>query len=340
MKPCALLDCTLRDGGYITDWQFGEETIRNIINGLINAKIDYVECGYLSSKPYEAGSTIFHNIEQIAYFLPENRGNSTILVMADVAQFAPSDITPWTGNSVDGIRVVFYRHQIEEALDLCRTVAEQGYKLFVQPMVTIDYTLDEYMQLIQRLKEFEPYAVSVVDSFGYMDVDSVKNYFNALDELLPPSTIIGFHSHNNMQLSVPTAQAIMADHGRRKVVIDASLYGMGRGAGNLCTEVISDYYNHQYGEAYDVSKLLELLGNYIIPIHRTRKWGYDPYLFITGRYHCHPNFACYLLENHNISVTDFERYIQLIPDEMKTKCRRPYVESLYCQFLNLSEFEK
>lgn len=333
LDRCSLLDCTLRDGGYITDWKFGDDMMRSVVKGLVEAKIDYVECGYLNSKPYEQGSAVFNNIEQIADILPEDRKDSCILVMADVAQFAPEDLTPYTGRSVDGVRVVFYKRQVEEALKLCAAVSEKGYKLIVQPMVTIDYTVDEYAQLVRRIAKLHPYAVSIVDSFGYMDKIDVQKYFRILDNLLHYEAIIGYHSHNNLQLAFSTAQDVLTYDTQRHIMIDASLYGMGRGAGNLNTEVIADFYNRFFGVKYDISKLLEMVGEFILPIRQKREWGYSPYLFITGHYHCHPNFACYLLERHQISVKDFERFVQTIPDEMKTKCRRPYVEELYQAFI-------
>ena len=333
MDRCVLLDCTLRDGGYITDWKFGADTIRSIISGLIKARIDFIECGYLNVKPYEEGSAIFNNIEQIGEYLPSERNGSCILAMADVAQFAPENITPYSGKSVDGIRVVFYKRQVDEALELCRAVRKNGYKLIVQPMVTIDYSLDEYAQLVRRIGRLNPYAVSIVDSFGYMEKEDVRRYFRVLDNLLPTDAIIGYHSHNNMQLAFPTAQDLLSYDTHRSVMVDASLYGMGRGAGNLQTEVIADFYNRYLGNKYDISQLLGMIGAYILSIQKQRTWGYTPYLFLTGYYHCHPNFACYLLENHEISVKDFEEYVQMIPENMKTKCRRPYVEELYQAYI-------
>ena len=332
MDKRSLLDCTLRDGGYITGWQFGEETIKALIQGLIDCGIDYVECGYLNSRPYEQGSAIFNNIEQIGEFIPSDRGQTMVLAMADVEQFHPDDLMPISGKSIDGIRVVFYKRQIEEALDMCKAVADMGYKLFVQPMVTIDYSLDEYAKLVRKIAKLNPYGVSIVDSFGYMDVGDVRRYFRVLDNLLSRDAVIGYHSHNNMQLAFPTAQEVFAYETGRSVIVDASLYGIGRGAGNLNTEIIAEYYNRKFGSKYHIFRLLDLIGDYIIPIHEQRSWGYSPYLFITGLYHVHPNFACYLLENHRISVSEFERFVQIIPEEMRTKCRRPYVEDLYQKF--------
>lgn len=329
MDRCRILDCTLRDGGYITNWYFGEETMRNVIADLSFAGLDYVECGYINPDETEEGKAIFNDIEKIGKYLPKNNKETFYLAMADCAQILPEQITPYTGKSVSGIRVVFYKHQIAEAMALCKSVKDNGYELFVQPMVTIDYSFEEYGNLLEEICKLQPYAVSIVDSFGYMNKQDFKSYFKLLDDKLEKNVMIGFHSHNNMQLAFITAQDVLDYKTERKIVIDASLYGMGRGAGNLNTELITNYYNRLFGNKYDIQVIMAIISKEIMPIAKTYTWGYSPYLFLTGLYHCHPNFACYLLENHDVTVEEFERFIQHIPKDMLTKCRRPYVEELY-----------
>jgi 4-hydroxy 2-oxovalerate aldolase len=333
MDKFNLLDCTLRDGGYITNWEFNENLMRNMISGLVDANMDYIEIGYLNNKPYIQDTAIFNNINQISILLPENKKESKILAMADVTQFFPENITPCNGMSIDGIRVVFYKHQIEDAIKLCESVKQNGYRLFVQPMVTIDYTIDEYTKLIKKITSLNPYAVAIVDSFGYMIKQDFRKYFNILDNILPADVLIGFHSHNNMQLAFITAQDILDYETTRSLIIDASLYGMGRGAGNLNTELIVNYYNMNLGYKYNILKIIDLISKYIMPFTKVKKWGYSPYFFLTGLYHCHPNFASYLLEKHDISVADFKEFLEIIPPEMRTKCRKPYVEELYQIFI-------
>lgn len=336
MNKFCLLECTLRDGGYITDWKFDDIIIRDIIHGLINSKFDYVEVGYLNNKPYTPNTTQFETIEQISEYIPKDRGESIVLAMVDVQQFHPNDLTPYTGKSIDGIRVVFYKHQIEEAMVMAKAVKDNGYKLFMQPMVTIDYSMDEYVALSKKISELEPYAVSIVDSFGYMLKSDFRQYYKILDNILPDKVTIGFHSHNNMNLAFINAQDILDYQTSRSIIIDSSLYGMGRGAGNLQTELIANYYNQTLGEKYDMNTILHLISNYILPIYEKRKWGYSPYFFITGLYHCHPNYVSYLLQEHAVSLTEFQEYIETIPKDMYIKCKKPYVLTMYDKFRGIS----
>lgn len=332
MDKYNLLDCTLRDGGYIVDWAFTDNQIQDVVNTLTKAGLDFVEVGYLNSSGPEHDSSKFRNIEMIARFLPKNRRNCRYLAMANAGDFAPSDITPYSGNAIDGIRVAFHKYQVEEAYTLSKAVKENGYRLFVQPMVTVEYSKAEYAGLINRFAKLDPYAVAVVDSFGYMSKSEFWSYFKILDNILDFSSFVGLHSHNNMNMAFIIAQDILEYQTSRSIVIDASLYGMGRGAGNLNTELIANHYNALFGEKYQISTLMDIISRYIAPIAETKKWGYSPYLFLTALYHCHPNFACYILEKAEISVSDFEKLLKTIPVEMKTKCKRSYVEELYRSF--------
>lgn len=335
MDKFNILDCTLRDGGYINQWLFTDTAISKIVNGLALSGIDFIEVGYLNNKMRGKNTTQFENTKAISRFLEKKR-DCIYLAMADVDQFLAGDLSACDGASIDGIRVVFYKHQIEKALLLAKAVKERGYKLFMQPMVTIDYTMDEYARLIKKIAELHPYAVSIVDSFGYMLKEDFRKYFKVIDNLVEPDVLVGFHSHNNMNLAFITAQDILEYDTYRKLILDASLYGMGRGAGNLHTELIANYYNMVLGEKYDISGIMRLIGEYIMPIYRRKAWGYSPYLFLTGMYHYHPNFACYLLEDFEVSVSEFDEFLHTIPDEMKTKCRKDYVIAMWKKYKGMS----
>ena len=333
MNKYNLLDCTLRDGSYITDGEFPQLAIKDIIRTLIEAHIDFIEVGYLNNKkPFKGNSTHFDSVERIVEYLPLDRKNALLLAMIDVDQFGINDLVPYDGKSIDGIRIVFYKHQVEEAIKYAEVVKSLGYKLFMQPMVTIDYTMAEYSSLCHDLIKLDPDGISIVDSFGYMTPMDFRKYFRILDNLAPDHVIIGFHSHQNMDLALPVAVDVFDYQTSRKLVVDCSLLGMGRGAGNLQTELAANYYNNCFVPKYNIPELIRLVDNYIKPIKEKKTWGYSPFYFLTAYKECHPNYAAFILESHDISLTDFSTYLEYIPLEMKTKCRRPYVEELYRKF--------
>ena len=122
-------------------------------------------------------------------------------------------------------------------LEACRTVKEKGYKVFVQAMVSVAYTDEEFLELISKVNELEPYAFYIVDSFGMMKRKDLTRLFYIVEHNLKQSIWIGFHSHNNMQLAYSNAQSLVDMQTKRNIIIDSSVYGMGRGACNLNTEL-------------------------------------------------------------------------------------------------------
>ena len=66
MKKVNVLDCTLRDGGYINNWEFGQKIIKGIIDNLIESKIDIIECGFIRDEEHNVNSTVFHSMEELA----------------------------------------------------------------------------------------------------------------------------------------------------------------------------------------------------------------------------------------------------------------------------------
>ena len=116
MARIQILDCTLRDGGYINDFAFGEHGIKNIISELTEANVDIIECGFLEDGEYNRDCSIFTNVEQIVPFIPKNRCNSMYVAMACYGEYSLSQLSPFDGTSIDGIRVTFHYDEIDKEI--------------------------------------------------------------------------------------------------------------------------------------------------------------------------------------------------------------------------------
>lgn len=327
-----LLDCTLRDGGYVNNWEFGQQNILRVIQGLTDANLDMIEIGYLNQNAIGNERSFFKTIEEASRFIPKNKCNTIYLAMIDIGRFALDDIVDYKDGYIDGIRVAFYKHQIQEAMQVCERVVQAGYKLFAQPMVTADYTDAEYISLIDKLVKIKPYAVSIVDSFGYMNREDIKRYFDILDLKLDKDCIIGFHAHNNMQLAVSNALSLFEYNTDRVLIIDASLSGMGRAAGNLNTELIATYYNQNIENKYNISNFINLISDIIYPIYKKLPWGYSPYYFLTAKYGCHPGYATYILNDYEVPVSELEEFLKTITGEYKIKCKKDQALEFFVNF--------
>ena len=127
MEKIRLLDCTLRDGGYINDWRFGQRTIQNLLARLVDAGCDLIEVGFLRNGAYDPDRTVFRNVKELSRILPDNRKKSRFVAMAlhnqyDISQLKENDGT------LDAIRVTFHDYDIDEGLEFGRKVMENGRK--------------------------------------------------------------------------------------------------------------------------------------------------------------------------------------------------------------------
>lgn len=242
-----ILDCTLRDGGYINNWKFSNNIIQQIFQSLHNSNIDIVECGYLNdTKGQDSNSTLFDSMQSIDVLFQTLDIQASKVVMINLGDFDISNLPPKVNSSIDGIRLAFHKKDISVALDTSSKIIKLGYKLYLQPMVTKNYTDIELLSLIEKANQLQIYSFYIVDSFGSMTLEEFQRYMMLADNNLNPNILLGYHSHNNMQLAFSNAINMCDTNLNRDIIIDASIYGIGRGAGNLNTELIVDFLNSTF----------------------------------------------------------------------------------------------
>lgn len=329
MNKVSILDCTLRDGGYINQWKFGKEEINDIITGLTYAGIDIIECGFLRDVPYDPNQSVFSCVSQITPLIAPKQKNSMYVAMIALGDIAPEEILPNDGSSIDGIRLTFHKHEWEEAKRTATTLMEKGYRIFIQPVGTTSYSDAELLQLISDVNRLEPFAFYLVDTLGILYRHDLLRLFYLIDHNLNPTVKVGFHSHNNLQLSFSNAQELMRMNTKREIIIDASVYGMGRGVGNLATELLAEYINVNIVQKYRISHLLAIADRYLFSIYAEQRWGYDLPYFLSAVEKCHPNYAAYLLQKETLNMEDISKILSLLPSDQRDMYHQDLVERLY-----------
>lgn len=332
MAKFLVLDCTLRDGGYINDWAFGQDEITKIVSNIDNAGIDIIEGGFLTnSKVINKDKSLFRNVcEANEKF--RNIENSCIALMINCGEYDIREINEYSHGNVNIIRLAFHKEQIEKAKEDFMLLKHKGYKVFFQPMVTMRYTDMELIELLMWCNQNSVDAVYIVDSFGTMRKKDVLRIFFLFENNLDEKIKIGFHSHNNLQLSFSNAQELVALNNGREIIIDTSVLGMGRGAGNLCTELMIQYLNDNLMGKYNILPILEVMDEYIMPIFRDKPWGYSVPYYIAAVHECHPNYATYLSNMQTLFVKDINRIIGAIKEEKKNTFDKSYIKSLYSEY--------
>lgn len=326
MANINVLDCTLRDGGYVNDWSFSDEISINLIDSLRKSKIEYIELGYINKKNGKCkDTTMFNNIECINNIINDN--DAKYVIMLDLGDFDIDDIE--YNSNIFGIRLTFSKEHWRTAVEDVKKIIVKGFKVFLQPMLTLCYTDKELLELIKAFNEIDIYAFYIVDTFGAMQSDDVLRFASLIDNNLKSDVKLGFHAHNNLQLAYSNAIALAKRSSNRELIIDSSVYGMGRAAGNLNTELFADYLIKNFNKEYKIEPLLDIIDNFLSVIYKENYWGYSVAHYISGIYNCHPYYSTYLAGKKELSGKDIENIIKNIVEAKKYEFDKNYIEQLY-----------
>ena len=226
--------------------------------------------------------------------------------------------------------MIFKKPLMEKAMEFCSQVKGLGYKVFVQAVSITSYTDEEMIRLLKLVNELEPFAFSVVDTYGLLHKNNLIHYFALADEYLIPSIGIGYHSHNNFQLAYANCIELLdSPPTNRLLLVDGSLYGMGKGAGNAPTELLATYMNERLGKQYRVSQILEAIDTSILDIYRKVPWGYSFKFFLAASNDCHPNYVTYLTDKKTLSIKSVNEILSSIVADKKLSFDEKYIEQLY-----------
>ena len=328
MGNIMILDCTLRDGGYINENNFGEKNIKKLIKYLKSAKIDIIECGYLMDNiEYDKNKTEFLSMKQAEPFLaPDN--SYTLMLLGE--KYKIENLPDNTGGKIDTIRMSFHKKSLQKAIEYAKKIKEKGYKLFLQPTSIMSYTEEEIKKMLKELNDLDVECIAIVDTFGQMTPEDTRRVTKIFDEVLRENIKIGIHLHNNLQTAFANAITFLDTISEnRDVEIDTSLLGMGRGAGNLPTELLANYLNTRYGKKYKLEPLLEASDNIISKIKEEHDWGYSLPYYLSAINGIHPSYIILFLERKTLHSVDINNLIKMISEDKKIEFDREYAEELY-----------
>jgi len=332
-KKIALLDCTLRDGAYINGSRFGTSAIKGIIKKLQEARTDIIEVGWLKDAAHEEGSTYYHLPQDAAPYMVDRQDGIEYVAMIDWDRYDVDNLPPCDGKSVNAVRVVFPHGKHREGIAVAERVREKGYRIFLQAANTLAYSEADLKDLAQCINACRPVAISVVDTFGAMFEEDLARIVRTLDAALNPAIAMGFHSHNNQQISFALTMHFveLLAESERSAIVDASLCGMGRGAGNATTELVASYLDRKQNGNYDMDAILDAIDTYMEPFREAYTWGYSTPYFVAGMYQCHVNNIAYLQRNHRTNARDMRNIIASLSQAERRKYDYDLLERRYLE---------
>ena len=308
-----ILDCTIRDGGLMNDHYFEDDTVMAVYSACVAAGIDYMEIGYVHSKrifsPADHGAWKFSTEDDIRRIVGDNDTSLKLSVMADAEKSDyHEDILPFDQSVLDMIRIATYIHQIPLALDMIKDAHDKGYETTVNLMAVSSISEVELDKALELLAKSEVGTLVIVDSFGALyseQVHSLVEKYMGYAEGLGKQ--VGIHTHNNQQLAFAnTIEAIVKGANR----LDASMAGLGRGAGNCPIELLVGFLHNP---KFRMRPILECIQEHIEPLRKTIMWGFDTPYMMTGILNQHPRTA--MAFNASPDKGDIIKYFDMITEE-------------------------
>lgn len=334
MREIELLDCTLRDGGYVNQWRFGEKIINQITARLVKSGVEIIECGYLNENALSDNDcTVYNSADRILRFCSKYPRQKFACMInfgecpecAVLKQELPDNFI---------LRIAFHKKDIKEAVIYSEKLIKEGCRVFLQPMGVGNYDDFELLKLIQMANNIKPEAFYIVDSFGSLEIKDFRRILALTEHNLDKDIWLGYHSHDNKKQACGNAQYMVNTLDDRKMLIDASVFGMGRGAGNLNEELFAEFLNNVYGKRYNISSLLEIMDLYINRIYLEKPWGYQLPYYLSAKHNCHPNYASYFSSKNSLTVASLDDIFKSMTKEEKSSYTEEKAEKIYDRYQN------
>ena len=291
MRELTVLDCTFRDGGYYTDWQFDADLVRDYVEVVDELAVDVVELGYVRLGEDPRGSFRDLPAGLDAHLGADSRTRFAVMVDANAfASRSPRSvvhelkaIVSASSLPITVIRVAVNYAKLGGAIDTIRALVDADFSVCVNLMQIDVATRDEERACLDALARIEKVdAVYLADSLGSMRPERVTELIRRFATATPHA--IGFHAHDNLGLALANSLAAIE---AGAAWVDATMAGMGRGAGNAKTEQLLGLLRGREPG----TELLAFVARYFYPLLAQHGWGPSVYYAIAGQQCIHPTYV-------------------------------------------------
>lgn len=326
-----ILDCTIRDGGYYTNWDFDSDTVKTYLKSLNHLPIEYIEVGYRSIILDGYRGEYFYSPLPTLTRIKES-SNKKLAIILNEKDIRPEHVDPLLYpcvNIVDMIRLAVNPLYFERALKLAKKVKELGFEVCLNIMYMSEWEKHSELELLFPKIEDNVDYIYMVDSFGGIFPDDIKKTIKLIKS--KTNVKIGFHGHDNLQMALANT-LVAIDEGVD--IVDATITGIGRGAGNLKMELLLTVLNSKGLLDVDYNWLSKVTN----PFHEMQKdyeWGTNlPYMvagansipqnqvmeWVSKRFYSF-NSIIRALSNQSLGIEDNEQFKKL-ELSLKTKSKR------------------
>ena len=301
-----VLDATIRDGGLVNNFEFTDEFINALYRANVKAGVDYMEFGYKASKELfdvdKFGKWKFCSEEDLRAIVGDNNSDMKISIMADVGRCDyKTDIIDKKDSVIDMVRVATYVHQMPTAIEMIEDAKAKGYEVTCNIMAISNAKESDIDQALEMVGQSSADGIYIVDSYGSLYPEQIRSISDKyMDVAEKYGKYIGMHAHNNQLLAFANNIEATA---RGVSLLDATMMGMGRGAGNCAMELLLSFLKNP---KYNLFPVLKFIEEHMLPVKNSGAvWGYDiPYL-LTGRLNQHPSAAIDYIKSKETKYAEF-----------------------------------
>lgn len=305
-----ILDCTIRDGGYVNNWDFNKKLVRETYRALSKAGVDYIELGYHGSQKWfnkaQYGAFRLSSVEDIR-FVCSNIAGAKVALMVDHGKFDVEELAYYKDTPVRLIRIAVHKDAVEKAIRDVSEIRRMGFLVAINLMGFTLYTPKERKRMTQLFRDAPIDYAYVVDSNGSFFPNQIRDICGPLFGIKHIQW--GFHAHNNLQMAFANTLRAMEAGAR---IIDSSVFGMGRGAGNLPTEIVLAYMHLLKPERYNAIPVLSLVDHYFTKLYSESPWGYNLPYMLSGIHDCHPSYPKSLIDRKEHDIEDIWKILNAV----------------------------
>lgn len=308
-KKIVHLDCTLRDGGYYTKWDFSKDLMEDYLVAVKAAEIDVAEIGFrLWANNGFRGACAYTTDEFLETLnIPDGLSIGIMMNAADIVTDEKLNLERLEklmprlakNSPVDLVRIASHAHEFEPVLKACKWLNEKGYITSANIMQISEHSEQKIEEIAAKASEYPVDVLYFADSLGNIKPEDVTKITNAIRKRWGGP--IGIHAHDNLMLAFANSTQAL-DSGAEWV--DSTITGMGRGPGNLRTEEFVLEMAKFKEKPYDLLPLLKLVRTTFNPLKSEYGWGSNPFYYMAGLYSIHPTYIQEMLKDSQYDEED------------------------------------
>jgi 4-hydroxy 2-oxovalerate aldolase len=315
MNRLIFLDCTLRDGGYYNSWNFDHDLVQDYLFAVNDAGVDVVELGFrtLNKKGFKGACAYSTQSFIQSLEIPKEIELCVMINASEIIddgkyneyklnQLFPQDSIP---SNISIIRIASHTFEFVEALHAVTFLNAKGFKVGFNLMQVSE---SESKELIHLAKEASKYPIDVLyfaDSLGNMDSEKVQSVIDLFRSHWKGD--LGIHAHDNMSMGLSNSL-----YSLKKGVtwVDSTVTGMGRGAGNVKTELLAIEISDLRNKKLNIKPLLSLITKKFKPLKEKYSWGTNPFYYLSGKNSVHPTYVQEMMTDSRYKQEDIISVIE------------------------------